>query len=50
LKQTPRSWASVVRLKSPAGHLDSTVHGALQVYDLPDLVRLAGKDKVRFED
>ncbi len=50
LKRTHRSWASVVRLKSPAGHLDSTVHGALQVYDLPDLVRLAGKDKVRFED
>lgn len=50
LKKTPRSWASVVRLKSPAGHLDSTVHGALEVYDLPDLVRLAGKDKVRFED
>jgi cephalosporin-C deacetylase-like acetyl esterase len=50
LKKTPRSWASVVRLKSPAGHLDSTVHGVLGVYDLPDLVRLAGKDKVRFED
>ena len=50
LKKTPRSWASVVRLKSPAGHLDSTVHGALTVYDLPDLVRLAGRDKVRFED
>ena len=50
LKKTPRSWASVVRLKSPAGHLDSTVHGALEVYDLPDLVRLVGKDKVRFED
>lgn len=50
LKQTPESWASVVRLKSPAGHLDSTVHGVLGVYDLPDLVRLAGRDKVRFED
>ena len=50
LKQTPGSWASVVRLKSPAGHLDSTVHGVLGVYDLPDLVRLAGREKVRFED
>lgn len=50
LKQTPESWASVVRLKSPAGHLDSTVHGVLGVYDLPDLVRLAGREKVRFED
>jgi hypothetical protein len=50
LRKTPHSWASVVRQKSPAGHLDSTVHGVLGIYDLPDLVRLAGKDKVRFED
>ncbi|NQV22965.1 MAG: alpha/beta fold hydrolase [Rhodopirellula sp.] len=50
LRKTPRSWASVVRLKSPVGQLDSTVHGVLEVYDLPDLVRLAGADKVRFED
>ncbi|HIE96949.1 MAG TPA: hypothetical protein EYG03_28815 [Planctomycetes bacterium] len=50
LRNTPRSWASVVRQKTPTGQLDSTVHGALKVYDLPDLVRLAGADKVRFED
>jgi cephalosporin-C deacetylase-like acetyl esterase len=50
LRNTPRSWASVVRQKVPTGQLDSTVHGALSVYDLPDLVRLAGEDKVRFEE
>ena len=50
LRDTPRDWASVVRQTTPAGHLDSTVHGVLETYDLPDLVRLAGKDKVRFED
>ena len=50
LRKTPRNWASIVRQENAAGRLDSTVHGALKLYDLPDLVRLAGKDKVRFED
>ena len=50
LRKTPRDWASVVRQKTAVGQLDSTVHGALTVYDLPDLVRLTGKDKVRFEE
>lgn len=50
LRGTPRDWTSVVRQLPPAGQLDSVVHGALTVYDLPDLVELAGPDKVRFED
>jgi hypothetical protein len=50
LRNMPRTWASVVRQNAPAGQLDSTVHGALRIYDLPDLVRLAGEDKVHFED
>lgn len=50
LKGTPRSWTKIVAQSVPTGQLDSTVHGALQVYDLPDLVRLAGEDKVRFVD
>jgi cephalosporin-C deacetylase-like acetyl esterase len=50
LRKTPHSWASVVSQSSPAGHLDSTVHGVLETYDLPDLVRLVGADKVRFDD
>ena len=50
LRNAPREWAAVVRQNIPSGHLDSTVHGALEVYDLPDLVRLVGEKKVRFED
>ncbi len=49
LRDMPRDWASVVSNPTPAGQLDSTVHGALRLYDLPDLVRLAGEEKVRFE-
>ena len=50
LKQTPRDWTSIVGERVPKGVLDSVVHGALTVYDLPDLVRLAGEKKVRWED
>jgi len=49
LRDTPRDWASVVPQTNPAGHLDTTIHGALEVYDLPDLIRLAGEDKVNYE-
>ena len=48
LKNTPHDWTSVVSNPTPIGMLDSTVHGALNVYDLPDLVRLAGNEKVKF--
>ena len=40
------TWASVVNDNVPSGQLDATVHGALELYDLPDLVRLIGKEKV----
>jgi cephalosporin-C deacetylase-like acetyl esterase len=50
LRDTPREWSTLVRQSHPQGHIDSAVHGALTVYDLPDLVRLAGKDKVRFDE
>lgn len=50
LRDTPQDWASIVRQHVPAGQLECTVHGALEVYDLPDLVRLIGEDKVRFQD
>jgi len=49
LRNMPRDWASVVQDNTPSGQLDSTVHGALEVYDLPNLVRLVGHEKVRFE-
>jgi hypothetical protein len=50
IRNAPRDWASVVRQTPPAGQLDSAVHGVLTTYDLPDLVEMAGKDKVRFEN
>lgn len=50
LRKTPRSWAATVGRTVPAGMLEGAVHGALAVYDLPDLVRAAGETKVRFED
>jgi dienelactone hydrolase len=49
LRDTPRDWTSAVKNTVPTGVLPTTVHGALTVYDLPDLVRLSGKDKVRYE-
>jgi hypothetical protein len=50
LRDVPSDWASVVRNKIPAGQLESTAHGVLAVYDLPDLVNLVGKEKIRFEE
>lgn len=49
LKGTPKDWASIVRQPVPTAQLEYAVHGVLAVYDLPDLVKLAGEAKVRFE-
>ncbi len=49
LKRMPESWSTVVRDTSPSGQLDSVVHGVLRTYDIPDLVVLAGEDKVKFK-
>ena len=35
------SWSSLLQQSEPAGQLDHVVHGALELYDLPDLVGLA---------
>jgi hypothetical protein len=43
----PETWGSVVGQKAPTGMLTTTVHGALEFYDLPDLVKLIGEDKVQ---
>ncbi len=48
LKDAPRDWASIVGDVNPVGQLEYAVHGVLELYDLPDLVRLIGKDKVSF--
>jgi len=46
LRQTLVSWSSVIQTPLPNRHLTNTVHGALHVYDLPDLVRLIGPDRL----
>ena len=43
------SWSEVVGQRVPAGRLTSTIHGALSTYDLPDLVRTIGPQKLRLE-
>lgn len=49
LRSALPSWSSVVRQPSPQGQFTSAVHGALRVYDLPDLLRLIEPEKVRIE-
>ena len=43
------SWRRVVESDITVDQLENTVHGALRWYDLEDLARLAGKDRVVFE-
>ncbi|MGY8769539.1 MAG: alpha/beta hydrolase family protein [Pirellulales bacterium] len=49
VRDTPHDWSTIA--KQPVDHspLESSIHGALKLYDLPDLVRLIGEDKVKFE-
>jgi hypothetical protein len=49
LKQPPQSWSRVVSQPAPGGQLTSTVHGALTVYDLPDLAKAIGTNKLRMD-
>lgn len=49
LRDTPRDWSSLIREPVPEKQLTSAVHGALETYDLPDLVRLIGEERVRWE-
>jgi len=41
LKTTPSSWSKIVRTPVTSNQLVGTVHAALTVYDLPDLIKLA---------
>ncbi|MDA0832702.1 MAG: acetylxylan esterase [Planctomycetota bacterium] len=50
LKGTPRDWTTIVAQPAAEGQLASTVHGALELYDLPNLVKLIGEDKVTWEE
>jgi dienelactone hydrolase len=49
LRKALISWEDVVRTPEPSNQLVNTVHGALEFYDLPDLVALAG-EKVTMEE
>jgi hypothetical protein len=49
LKQSLKAWSPIVQQPVPAGMLTTTVHGALKVYDLPDLAGTIGPEKLRIE-
>jgi dienelactone hydrolase len=46
LRDTIASWRDIVAESVPTGKLMSTIHGVLGKYDLPDLIQVAGIDKV----
>lgn len=46
LFDSPESWAKLVPQPVPGIGLDYSVHGALELYDLPDLVSLIGNERV----
>jgi dienelactone hydrolase len=45
-----KSWDNVARTTVTKRQLCNTIHGALQSYDLPDLRRLIGKDRLTIVD
>lgn len=49
VRNTPRDWAALIRDAPSEQQLSSIVPGALTTYDIPDLVRLIGEDRVTWE-
>jgi pimeloyl-ACP methyl ester carboxylesterase len=49
LRDTPADWSSLVANPVPSGRLTTAVHGALQLYDLPDLARTLQPDQLKIE-
>jgi len=49
LRDTLPSWSNTVGDPIPRALLEHTVHGALRVYDLPDLVRSIPEDRITLE-
>ncbi len=47
LHRSLNSWATVVRTQDSIGQMANVVHGALEWYDLPDLLATLPHDKVR---
>ena len=50
LRNMISSWAEVVSTPENLNQAANVVHGALKHYDLPDLIDLAGANKVRIEE
>jgi hypothetical protein len=50
LRRMIGSWESVVSATETFDQLVNVVHGALQHYDLPDLVAAVGAEKVSIEE
>lgn len=50
LKRPLQAWSPVVKQSAPMGMLTSTVHGALRTYDLPDLIEVLGRDKLKIQE
>jgi len=46
VRNTITSWDDVVQAPLGMAHLTETIHGVLGTYDVPDLLRLIGSDKV----
>lgn len=49
IRDSITTWQSVIEFPVTIRQLENTVHGALQFYDLPDLIELAGPDIVTIE-
>jgi hypothetical protein len=49
LRDAPADWSQVAARPVPAGELCNSVHGALRIYDLSDLQKTIGPDKLRVE-
>ena len=50
VRQAIASWDDVVQAPLGMAHLTETIHGVLGTYDVPDLKRLIGADKVTVTD
>ncbi|MEQ8786296.1 MAG: acetylxylan esterase [Pirellulaceae bacterium] len=50
LRDTIPSFTKILEHDEPTGFLETAVHGALEVYDLPDLLKTLGDDRVKIDD
>jgi len=50
LKSSLSSWSDAVSSSLTRGVFNNTVHGALKYYDLPDLLNMIGREKIKIID